>query len=112
MCACVCACACACVCVCVCVCVQINYTWSLEALVTKFHFVGKSNISRHMQKSIHATNMIPTVRPGWDKKTCTFHGRSAYIGLHLILLPECGLAGMWWNHQMNCHQMNCHLEMV
>ena len=101
--------ACVCMCVCVCACVRVcTNKLHMEALVTKFHFVGKSNISRHMQKSIHATNMIPTVRPGWDKKRVLFtSGRlildfilSCYL---IILLPECGLAGMWWNHQMNCH---------
>ena len=94
------------VCACVCECTNKLH---LEALVTIFHFVGKSNISRHMPKIHTHDEHDSTVRHDWDKKysqTCTFHVRSAYIGLYLLLLTECCLVGM------RNHQMNCHLEMV
>ena len=66
----------------------------LEALVTKFHFVGKSNISQNMQKkSVHATNMSPRVRA----ETKNIRIRVLFMGSRLILdlTSYCYLNVVW-----------------
>ena len=53
----------------------------LEALVTKLRFVGKSKADT-CKKSIHATNMTPRVRSGWDTKIFAYVYFSLVVGLY------------------------------